>query len=50
MDRRDGDAWHRFSILIHNAALNRSEGRGTWTGVGGLTQMSLSDEAYGPMY
>jgi hypothetical protein len=24
--------------------------RGTWTGVGGLAQMALSDEAYGPVY
>src|ERR1700680_3502748 len=26
MDRSDGDAWHGVSILIHNAALNGSEG------------------------
>jgi hypothetical protein len=39
--------WDLSPGLIYLKVVGR---RGTWTGVGGLTQMSLSDEAYGPMY
>jgi hypothetical protein len=39
--------WDFSPGLIYLKVVGR---RGTWTGVGGLTQMSLSDEAYGPMY